>query len=155
VISPAPGQVTVYILTGPIALQPAASPNSVGVAGATLIANVAATLSADTVRPLTDTVEVLPVSEIDYQIAGTVMLYSDADPVATMAQANSAAQQFAIALASKIQRDIVPSQIVAALSVPGVYEVTLTSPAYTQLQPGQWANCTAVNLVQATSAEKS
>ena len=31
VTSPAPGQVSVYILTGPIAIQPAAAPNSVGV----------------------------------------------------------------------------------------------------------------------------
>lgn len=155
VVSPAPGQVTVYILTGPIAVQPAASPNSAGVAGATLVGEVAAALSADSVRPLTDTVQVLAVTEIDYQIAATVTLYSDADPVASMAQANTAAQQFAIALASQIQRDIVPSQVIAALSVPGVYEVTLTEPAYTQLQPGQWANCTAINLVQATSTEKS
>jgi phage-related baseplate assembly protein len=155
VTSPAPGQVTVYILTGPITVQPASAPNSAGVAGPTLVANVAAALSADSVRPLTDTVQVLAVSEIDYQIAGTVTIYSDADPVATMAQANVAAQQLAVGLASKIQRDIVPSQIVAALSVPGVYEVTLTSPVYTQLQPGQWANCTAITLVQATSTEKS
>jgi phage-related baseplate assembly protein len=155
VTSPAPGQVTVYILTGPITVQPAAAPNSAGVAGVSLIANVAAALSADSVRPLTDTVQVLAVAEVDYQITGTVTIYSDADPVATMAQANTAAQQFAIGLASKIQRDIVPSQIVAALSVPGVYEVVLTAPAYTQLQPGQWANCTGITLVQATSTEKS
>ncbi len=106
-------------------------------------------------RPLTDTVSVLAVAEIDYQIAGTVTIYADADPVATMAQANISAQQLAIGLASKIQRDIVPSQIVAALAVPGVYEVTLTSPAYTQLQPGQWANCTSIALVQAISTERS
>jgi phage-related baseplate assembly protein len=155
VTSPAPGQVTVYILTGPITEQPAAAPNSAGVAGASLVADVAAALSTDSVRPLTDTVSVLAVAEIDYQIAGTVTIYSDADPVATMAQANTAAEQLAIELASKIQRDIVPSQIVAALSVPGVYEVTLASPAYTQLQPGQWANCTGISLVQATSTEHS
>jgi phage-related baseplate assembly protein len=155
VTSPAPGQVTIYFLTGPITVQPAAAPNSAGVAGASLISSVAAALSADTVRPLTDTVSVLAVEEIDYQIAGTVTIYADADPVATMAQANTAAQQFAIGLASKIQRDIVPSQIVAALSVPGVYEVVLTAPVYTQLQPGQWANCTAITLVQAASTEHS
>ena len=112
-------------------------------------------LSADTVRPLTDTVNVLEVDEVDYQIVGTVTLYADADPTATMLAANAAAQQFAIALASKIQRDIVPSQLVAALSVPGVYEVVLTSPAYTQLAPGQWANCTAITLGSLFSTEHS
>jgi phage-related baseplate assembly protein len=107
-------------------------------------------LSADNVRPLTDTVNVLPVVEVDYQITGTVTLYSDADPVSTMAAANAAAQEFAIALASRIQRDIVPSQIVEALSVTGVYEVVLTAPAYRALAAGQWANCTSIALSQAT-----
>ncbi len=53
-----------------------------------------------------------------------------------MGAAATAIQQFALDLASKIQRDLVPSQIIAALSVPGVYEVTLNSPAYTQLMAG-------------------
>ena len=149
VTSPAPGQVNVYILTGPVTVQPAAAPNSAGVAGAALLATVGAALSADNVRPLTDTVTVLPVSEVDYQINGTITLYTDADPATTMSAANSAAQSYAIALASRIQRDIVPSQIIEALSVSGVYEVTLSSPAYTPLAAGQWANCTAINLTQA------
>jgi phage-related baseplate assembly protein len=155
VLSPAPGQVSVFILAGPITVQPAAAPNNAGVAGPTLLSKVATLLSSDTVRPLTDTVNVLAVGEVDYQITGTVTLYSDADPTATMAAANAAAADFAIELASKIQRDIVPSQIVAALSVPGVYEVTLTAPAYTQLQAGQWANCTAISLTEAFSSEHS
>jgi len=155
VLSPAPGQVNVYVLTGPITVQPAAAPNSAGIASAALLAKVAAALSADTVRPLTDTVNVLPVAEIDYQIVVNITLFSDADPTSTMAAANQAAAQFAVALASKIQRDIVPSQIVAALSVPGVYEVTLTSPAYTQLTASQWANCTAITLTTTVSSEHS
>ena len=149
VFSPAPGQVTVAILTGPILAQPAPSPNSSGIAGAGLLAEVAAALSGDRVRPLTDTVTVLPVTEVDYTIAGTVTLYTDADPTATMAAANEAAQNFAIALASRIQRDIVPSQISDALSVSGVYEVILSAPTYTALVSGQWANCTAISLVPA------
>jgi phage-related baseplate assembly protein len=155
VISPAPGQVNVYVLTGPVSVQPAPAPNPAAIANDTLLAEVAGALRADTVRPLTDTVDVLAVSEVDYQIAGTVTIFSDADPNATMAAANAAAAQFAVGLAAKIQRDIVPSQVIAALSVPGVYEVTLSSPAYTQLQAGQWANCTAITLTQAVSTEHS
>jgi phage-related baseplate assembly protein len=150
VTSPAPGQVSVYVLTGPITQQPAAAPNSAGIAGSTLLDEVQALLSADAVRPLTDTVTAMAVTEVDYQITGTVTLYSDADPVSTMSAANAAAQSYAIALASRIQRDIVPSQIIEALSVAGVYEVVLTAPAYTHLSAGQWANCTAISLTQAT-----
>ena len=72
-----------------------------------------------------------------------------------MVAANTAATQFAIELAAEIQRDIVPSQIVAALSVPGVYEVTLASPVYTQLTAGQWANCTTITLAQTVISEHS
>lgn len=155
VVSPAPGTVNVYVLTGPVAAQPAASPNSAGVANAALLAKVLATLSANNVRPLTDTVNVFAVGEVDYQIAGTVTLFADAEPVSAMSAVNAAAQGLALNLASRIQRDIVPSEIVAALSVPGVYQVALTEPAYTQLAAGQWANCTAITLAQTTAAEHS
>lgn len=155
VVSPMPGTVDVYLLTGPITVQPASSPNSAGVANSALLAKVTAVLSADNVRPLTDTVNVLAVGEVDYQIAGTVTLFADADPIATMNAVNAAAQGFALNLASRIQRDIVPSEIVAALSVSGVYQVVLTQPAYTQLGPGQWASCTSITLAQATAAEHS
>lgn len=155
VVSPSPGTVNVYLLTGPVTVQPASSPNGAGIANGALLSKVAAILSSDLVRPLTDTVNVQPVSEVDYQIAATVTLYADADPTATMVAAGEAAQQFAIDLAAKIQRDIVPSQIIAALSVAGVYEVVLDEPTYTQLNPGQWANCTAIGLTEAFSTEHS
>ena len=144
VTSLAPGSVSVYVLTGPMTVQPAASPNTVAIAGPALLAEVQAALNAETVRPLTDTVAALAVTEVDYQIDATITLYSDADPTLTMAAANTAAIQYAIELAALIQRDIVPSQVIAALSVPGVYEVTLASPVYTQLTAGQWANCTGI-----------
>jgi phage-related baseplate assembly protein len=100
-------------------------------------------------------VNVLAVTEVDYQITATVTLYSDADPTATIAAAALAVEELAIELAAKIQRDIVPSQIIAALSVAGVYGVTLTSPIQTPLSPGQWANCTTISLTTAFSTEHS
>lgn len=155
VTNSAPGTVKVYVLTGPIVVQPAAAPNYVGIAGPSLLSEVQAALSADTVRPLTDTVLTTSVTEVDYQIDALVTLYSDADPNQTMSAAATAIQQYTIDIASKIQRDLVPSQIIAALSVAGVYEVTLSSPAYTQLAAGQWANCTGIVLSQAISTEHS
>ena len=155
VVSPSPGTVNVYVLTGPIAAQPAAAPNNIGIASPGLLSSVQTAMNSDTVRPLTDTVVTSAVNEIDYQVSAIITLYSDADPNQTMAAAVTAVQELAIAMASKIQRDIVPSQIVAALSVPGVYEVTLTSPTYTQLAAGQWANCTSISLSQAVSGEHS
>jgi len=155
VTSPVPGAVDVYILTGPITTQPAASPNSAGIANSTLLTKVLTALSADDIRPLTDTVAALAVTEVDYTIVGTVTLYSDADPVAVAAAVNFEASEYAIGLASRIQRDIVPSEIIAALSVSGVYEVALTDPAYTALTAGQWANATAITLTFVTGTEHS
>jgi phage-related baseplate assembly protein len=155
IVSPVPGTVNAYVLTGPVTVQPAAAPNLAGVASSALLAKVAAALGADIVRPLTDTVNALAVSEVDYQIIATVTLYADADPSATIAAAGLAVQEFALGLASKIQRDVVPSQIIAALSVPGVYEVELSSPVLTTLAAGQWANCTQIALTLAFSTEHS
>ncbi len=155
VVSPAPGTVNVYVLTGPISVQPASSPNYLAIASPALLTSVQVALDSDTVRPLTDTVVTSAVTEVDYQINATLTLYSDADPSLTMGAASTAIQQFALDLASKIQRDIVPSQIIAALSVSGVYEVTLNSPSYTQLTAGQWPNCTNITLAQAVSTEHS
>jgi phage-related baseplate assembly protein len=155
VTSPQPGTVNVYILTGPITNQPAASPNSAGIASSDLIAAVQAALSADTVRPLTDTVNVYAVTEVDYVITATVELYSDANPTAVQAAVNQAAVLFANNLASRAQRDQVPEEIIAALTVAGVYRVTVSAPSYTQLTAGQWSNCTAINLTFTTSSEHS
>lgn len=161
VVSSAPGVVDVYILTGPITTQPASAPNSLAVASPTLLQKVHNVLSADNVRPLTDTVNVHPVSEVDYSIAGTITLFADADPTATMAAANAAAAQYALNQAGRIGRDIVISQLIAALSVPGVYEVSLTSPVdgsgvlVLSQAAGNWANCTSISLGQATSLERS
>jgi len=155
VSSPQPGTVNVYILTGPITQQPATSPNSAGIANSALLAKTLTALSSDKVRPLTDTVTVLAVSEVDYTIQGTVTLYSDADPVTTQNLVQNAAVQFAINLASRIQRDIVPEEIIAALTTSGVYRVVLTAPVYTPLTTGQWANCTAISLTFVTGMEHS
>ncbi len=155
IVSPVPGTVNVYVLTGPVTIQPASAPNTAGVASAGLLAKVQAAVNSDVVRPLTDTVNALAVTEVDYQIHATITLYADADPTQTIAAASRAAQQFAIDLAAKIQRDIVPSQLIAALSVPGVYEVVLDTPSYKHLSAGQWANCTAITLAQGFSAEES
>jgi phage-related baseplate assembly protein len=154
IVSPGPGKVNVYVLTGPVSLQPAQSPNLAAVASSELLEKVTSELSADNVRPLTDSVSALAITEVDYQIAGAITLYADTDPASIMEAANTAAQQYAIALASRIQRDIVPSQIIEILSVPGVYQVSLTEPAYTQLQPGEWANCVAISLTQTVVSQR-
>jgi phage-related baseplate assembly protein len=155
VTTPVPGTVEVWVLVGPVT-QPASSPNSAGVASSALLSKVANIVNSTSIRPLTDTVNVNAVTEVDYSVTGTVTLYADADPSTTMSGANAAAQQLAQNLAARVQRDIVPEEFIAAIgSVPGVYRVVLSSPSYTQLTAGQWCNCTAITLTQAVSSEHS
>jgi phage-related baseplate assembly protein len=155
VTTPVPGTVDVWVLIGPVT-QPAASPNSAAIASSALLSKVAGIVNSESIRPLTDTVNVNAVTEVEYSVAGTVTLYSDADPSTTMSAANAAAQELAQNLAARVQRDIVPEEFIAAIgSMPGVYRVTLTSPSYTQLTAGQWANCTTITLTQAIGSEHS
>ncbi len=153
-----PGTVQVYVLTGPVT-QPSASPNSSGIASGTLLSAVQSALSAQTVRPLCDTVLVSAVTEVDYTVTGAITLYANASYSTIAAGITAAAQNLALTLAANIEQDIVLSQWQSALSVSGVYDMQLTLSANiggTPLTPtsdgsfsltaGQWANCTGINL---------
>jgi phage-related baseplate assembly protein len=153
-----PGTVQVYILSGPVTV-PAAYPNFSGIASAALINQVAQALSASTVRPLCDTVQVAAVTEVDYVVTATITLYANANYGSTYAGIVAAAQALALLLASSIGQDIVPNQWITALSVSGVYDIAVSITAQigaTPLVPGpdgsfvlangQWANATAINL---------
>jgi len=153
-----PGMVQVYVLKGPVT-QPSASPNSDGIASGTLLSAVQSALSAQTVRPLCDTVLVSAVTEVDYTVTGAITLYANASYSTIAAGITAAAQNLALTLAANIEQDIVLSQWQSALSVSGVYDMQLTLAANivgTPLTPtsdgsflltaGQWANCTAINL---------
>jgi phage-related baseplate assembly protein len=168
VVTPVPGTVQIYVLCGPVAVQPAASPNMIGIASSGILAKVLAACAPATARPLCDTVLADAVTEVDYTITATVTLFADAASSATEGAAQAAAVQLAVDLANAVGADLVPSQWVAALSVPGVYEAVVTiaaniggSPIGNQsdgrvvLTTGQWPNCTAIALTFATSTENS
>ncbi len=153
-----PGTAQVYVLTGPVT-QPSASRNSSGIASGTLLSAVQSALSAQTVRPLCDSVIVSAVTEVDYTVTGAITLYANASYSTIAAGITAAAQNLALTLAANIEQDIVLSQWQSALSVSGVYDMQLTLAANiggTPLTPtsdgsflltaGQWANCTAINL---------
>jgi len=153
-----PGTVQVYVLTGPVT-QPSTSPNSAGIASGTLLSAVQSALSAQTVRPLCDTVLVSAVTEVDYTVTGAITLYANVNYATIAAGITAAAQNLALTLAANIEQDIVLSQWQSALSVLGVYDMQLTLAANiggTPLTPtsdgsflltaGQWANCIGINL---------
>lgn len=141
VISPSPGLVEVY----PLGVD--------GIPAQEVLDIVDGHLNDEKVRPLTDRVSVLPPSEVDYQIDATLTLLRGADQASIEQAAQAAAEAYAAHRRGGLGRDLIPSQVIAALSVPGVYRVDLAAPAERVLDGFEWANCTAINLTVAGVAD--
>lgn len=118
-----------------------------GLPGAAILAAVTATCSADKTRPMTDLVEVLPPVEYPYAIRARLTLFTSADASTTLDAAHDAAAAYALTQSAALGRDPVPSQIVAVLSVPGVYQVELLAPMQALAVPPEgWAHCTGISV---------
>lgn len=135
VLNPAPLQVRVYILT------------KTGLPSAPLVAAVQAKLTADDIKPICDIVTVSAPTEQQYSLNATVQIYASADQATVNAALQQAALDVTAKLRGRLGMDIVRSQFIAALSVPGVYSVSLTQPAADiALDGSQWANATTINV---------
>ncbi|MEX2155125.1 MAG: baseplate J/gp47 family protein [Gemmatimonadaceae bacterium] len=135
VTSPTPGTVRIYFLT------------STGLPSAGLIADVLAALTDEKVRPLTDTVEVQAPTEELYQIEAVVRPLVGADGPTVLADAIAATNAYKDERAAGIGRDIVPSALIAALTVAGVYDVGLILPAaLIEVSDSERARCTDVDI---------
>lgn len=113
----APGEVDVYAL-----LDGGEIPNEA------LNTLIEATLSADNVRPLTDTVVVASPTAVEFTLTVNVTrLTSYAEPSSTIiATIETALEAFKIAKYSKLGLDIIASEIEAVCRVEGVYDIDLT-----------------------------
>ncbi|MEN3030301.1 baseplate J/gp47 family protein [Chromobacterium amazonense] len=100
------------------------------------------TCSADRVRPLTDKVSVLKPVEFSYQVVAMLKLYPGVDAQQTKQRAKDALLAYQKQQQAQLGQDIVPSQLIAVLSVPGVYQVDLRQPTAIQQVPAHgWAHC--------------
>lgn len=143
VTSPTPGLVRVYLLAhdiDPAGVKLPRLPTSPEIAG------VLAVLSDETIRPLTDQVEVLAPTRVTYRIVATVERLTGADPAAIEAAAEAAAANYARDRRAGLGRDLVASAVSAALSLPGVYRVTVSEPVDRVLVGAEWADCTDIIL---------
>ena len=134
VLSPVPGTVELYPLL------------STGLPDDSILTLVESFCSDEKVRPLTDTVLAKPPVQRDYDIVANITVYRDQDAISVKAHANKAVQNWVASRRSVLGRDIVPSQIISELSVAGVYQVELISPALLVIAENEWANCTAITL---------
>jgi len=117
-ISPAPGEVTVSVL----------SRSGDGSAPAQLVATVQSLLDDDEVRPLTDQVTVQGADIVDVAIDAQLTLYPGPDETLILTAANAALDDL-LASNRRLGRDLTRSAITAALHVTGVQNVALVAPA--------------------------
>lgn len=140
--SPNPGEVVIYPLT------------LAGLPSESVKAAVYKQCSDRKVRPLTDLVSVTEPEAKKYSVTANLTLYQTADVTSTIENATAALTAWIHEKAAVLGQDIVPSQIIAALSVEGVYQVELTSPTETMVVlPRQWPLCEAYEVRFAGTSE--
>jgi phage-related baseplate assembly protein len=118
VSSPNPGDVLVTIL----------STVGNGGAAASLLDEVAAVLSAEDRRPLTDLVSVVSGSIFEYTVEAVLTLYPGPDASLVLAASEAALGEY-VSQHHRLGHDITRSGILAALHGVGVQNVSLVSPA--------------------------
>lgn len=125
---PESGTVRVAILT------------ATGSPDAELLETVAATLSAEKARPIGDLVEVVAPVAIPFTLDATITLRAGVDRPTVIAAVQAAAGSYVAERRAGLGRDLVPSQVDAALHVAGVHRVDLTAPTLRVLDGNEWAD---------------
>ncbi|RYG19127.1 MAG: baseplate assembly protein, partial [Caulobacteraceae bacterium] len=134
--SPEPGQVVVTVL----------SRLNNGVPDAPLLALVAAAVSAEGTRPLTDHVLVSAADILEFLIEARIHTFAGPDAAVVLAEANARLQRY-LEDSYRLGRDVTRSGIITALSADGVQDVELIHPAANVVvSRTQAARCTAVSV---------
>lgn len=115
---------------------------------AEILALVHKKLSADDVRPLTDTVTVGAPEPTPYALTVAWSLRSEDAPLsASIAKKVTAAvEEFRLWQRSAAGRDINPTKLIALMEGAGARRVVVTSPEYTKLSPWQIARESSVSV---------
>ncbi len=145
ITSPSDGVVNVYPLT------------KYGIPDAAMLTLAAGVLTDEKVRPLTDKVNVLAPTRVDFSLEVAVTVYAWADAATVQSEVEAALDTFVKSLRLKLGKDIVSSQgIAVAGNVYGVYKAVLTlkdaggvSFVDKVVADNEWANCTATTVTMA------
>lgn len=124
-----------------------------GVADQTLIDTVAAAVSSEDVRPLTDHVVVAPAEIVPFQIEAVIKTFNGPDSEVVMTLARERLDQH-LERSYRLGRDITRSSLIAALCPDGVQDVNLIQPAASiVISPLQAALCTSITVTHGGLAE--
>lgn len=138
-VSPTPGVVVVYVL----------SRTDDGTASESLLNKVDATLNSETVRPMTDQVQVQSANIVPYTIEAELTMHPGPDATVVLQSAIDAVTEYA-ETQRRIGYDVTLSGLYHALHQPGVQNVNLISPASTLvIGDGQASYCTNINVTAA------
>lgn len=141
--SPSPGQVLVTVL----------SREGGGVPDQDVLDAVAAAVSAEDVRPLTDQVLVQAVEMLPFVIEARLKTFSGPDSAVVLQEADRRLRVY-LAGSYRLGRDITRAAVIAALCADGVQDVELVQPAASiVVSPLQAARCDGVSIVHAGLGE--
>ncbi len=103
--------------------------------------------SAESVRPLTDTVIVAAPTRKDYEIMVDVVLYEGTDASVEQAAISATLEKFACEKRGKLGLDIIRSHIAQKCRLAKVYDIEVVSPAENIIvSEEQFPNCTNINV---------
>lgn len=122
--------------------------------GEELLDEIKEALSADDVRPLTDTVTVIAPEKVSYDIAATYYIDTSADAATVAANVAAAVSDYTTWQKSALGRDVDPSELIKRIkSVSGTRHIEVTSPAYTSVEGTQLAVAGTISVTMAGSEE--
>lgn len=137
------GRVLVYPLT------------NTGLPSPTLLELIEAKLTGEKIRPLTDSVKALSPEVVGFSIEAVIYPLKGTDSMVVLAKARQSLNVYLADVTSRLGVDIVPSAVISALKVVGVYDVTLITPTQRQvIEAQQWGQVTAVNLTLGQAYER-
>jgi phage-related baseplate assembly protein len=117
---------------------------AMGLPSQAILDAVSAALSADTVRPLCDSVTVAAPTRVPFTLEANLTIFSTAESAMVQTAALASANAYIADRRAGLGRDLVASQAIKALSVEGVYKVELVSWADRILAASEWADGLAV-----------
>lgn len=138
-----PGEVIVTVL----------SRTGSGVPDSDVLDNVTAALSAETVRPLCDTVVVQAATIVEFSVAATLYIYPGPDQEVVLETAQAELERY-LAESHRLRRNVTLSGIDGALQRPGVHKVVRTLPsAEVDVDYDEASWCTGITLTPAVADE--
>jgi phage-related baseplate assembly protein len=114
---------------------------------AQLVTNWSGSLRADDVRPLAEKVTVRGAEIIRYRIRATLKFFAGPDRSVVLAESRKRVQQYADDM-HRMDMEVTPDGLYAAIRVPGVQKVILETPADgIKVTKQQASFCTGIELI--------